>query len=102
MAIRVRNKNMWENENGEFVEFVGEGSILENPYNRGCKRKLNEQFKKYLMELPANSPQWKRIEELRKLHDQGEVLNLLCTCYPDPCHSNVISDAITGKIKPNE
>ncbi len=102
MAIKVRNKNTWENVDDEFVEFVGEGSVLENPYNQGCKRKLNDLYKKYLMELPADSPQWKRIHDLKAMHEQGEILNLLCSCYPDPCHSNIISEAINGRIKPGK
>jgi hypothetical protein len=100
MAIRVRNENTWENLDDEFVEYVGKGSILENPYNRGCKRKLNDLYKTYLMDLPEDSPQWKRINDLKNMHEQGEILNLLCSCYPDPCHSNVISEAINGRIKP--
>ena len=102
MTIKVRNKNTWERKENEFVEYVGEGSVLENPYTNGCKRKLKDQYKKYLMELGRDSPEWKRIDELKKLHDNGTNLNLLCSCYPDPCHSNVISDAISGKIQPKK
>src|SRR5664280_1599934 len=91
MTIRVRNKNTWEKEADEFVEFVGKGSILENPYTSGCRRKLKDQYKKYLLELTGDSPEWQRILELKKIHETGEDLNLLCSCYPDPCHSNVIS-----------
>jgi hypothetical protein len=40
----------------EFVEFVGKGSILENPYTSGCRRKLKDQYRKYLLELPGDSP----------------------------------------------
>ena len=49
-----------------------------------------------------DSPEWQRILELKTIHEKGEDLNLLCSCYPDPCHSNIISDAITGKIYPKE
>jgi hypothetical protein len=102
MTIRVRNKKTWENEGGEFVEYVGKGSVLENPYTNGCRRKLKDQYKSYLTKLKDDSPEWKRIKELQELHETGVDLNLLCSCYPDPCHSNVISDAITGKIKPKK
>ena len=102
MTIRVRNKNTWEKEADEFVEFVGKGSILENPYTSGCRRKLKDQYKQYLLELTGDSPEWQRILELKKIHETGEDLNLLCNCYPDPCHSNVISDAITGRISPKK
>jgi|GEM_PF-2789866 hypothetical protein len=102
MTIKVRNLNIWKAKEDEFVEFVGKGSVLENPYTKGCKRKLNDEFKKYLKDLPEDSPQWQRIIYLRHLHEGGENLNLLCTCYPDPCHSNVICDAINGRIKPKK
>lgn len=102
MTIRVRNENTWENTENEFVEYVGKGSVLENPYTRGCRRKLKDQYKSYLTELPKESPEWKRILELKELHERGKDLNLLCSCYPDPCHSNIISDAIAGKIFPKE
>ncbi len=102
MTVRVRNEKTWENGEGEFVEYVGKGSVLENPYTRGCRRKLREEYRKYLLELSSESPEWKRIFELKTIHDNGEDLNLLCSCYPDPCHSNIISDAITGKITPKE
>lgn len=102
MTIRVRNKKTWENTENEFVEYVGEGSVLENPYKSGCRRKLKDLYKEYLSELPEESPEWQRIHELKKLHDEGEDLNLLCSCYPDPCHSNIISDAIAGKINPKK
>lgn len=102
MTIRVRNEKTWENDAGEFVEYVGKGSVLENPYTSGCKRKLKDQYKAYLTKLNKDSPEWTRIKELQELHEDGIDLNLLCSCYPDPCHSNVISDAITGKIKPKK
>jgi len=102
MTIRVRNENTWENETNEFVEYVGKGSVLENPYTRGCRRKLKDQYKDYLMKLTKDSPEWRRIMELKEMHEMGKDLNLLCSCYPDPCHSNVISDAITGKISPKK
>lgn len=102
MTIKVRNLNTWKCEEGEFVEYVGKGSVLENPFTKGCKRKLNDEFKEYLKSLPLDSPQWQRIDDLKKLHEEGKNLNLLCSCYPDPCHSNVISDAITGRIKPKK
>ncbi len=102
MTIRVRNENTWESEEDEFVEYVGKGSVLENPYTSGCRRKLKDQYKEYLLELTRDSPEWKRIRELKELHEQGENLNLLCSCYPDPCHSNIISDAIVGKISPKK
>lgn len=102
MTIRVRNENMWERDEDEFVEYVGKGSVLENPYTSGCRRKLKDQYKKYLLELSVDSPEWQRILELKKMHENGEDLNLLCSCYPDPCHSNIISDAIAGKINPKK
>lgn len=102
MTIRVRNKNFWEGNEDHFVEYVGKGSVLENPYSKGCKRKLSDQYKQYLTSLSEDSPQWQRIIELRKLHQQGEDVNLLCSCYPDPCHSSIISEAINGIIKPKK
>ena len=42
MTIRVRNENTWESEENEFVEYVGKGSVLENPYTSGCRRKLKD------------------------------------------------------------
>lgn len=102
MTIRVRNKNYWESEDDKFVEYVGKGSILENPFSKGCKRKLSDEYRKYLTGLSEDSPQWQRIMELRELHQKGEDLNLLCSCYPDPCHSTIISDAIIGLIKPKK
>jgi len=102
MTIRVRNENTWECEENEFVEYVGKGSVLENPYTCGCRRKLKDQYRKYLIGLTMDSPEWQRIIELKKIHEDGEDLNLLCSCYPDPCHSNIISDAIAGKINPKK
>ena len=102
LTIKVRNEKTWQREEDEFVEYVGKGSVLENPYTNGCRRKLRDQYRKYLIELTTDSPEWQRIFELKTIHKNGKDLNLLCSCYPDPCHSNIISDAIAGKISPKE
>ena len=45
MTIRVRNEKTWQREEKtEFVEYVGKGSVLENPYTNGCRRKLRDQI----------------------------------------------------------
>lgn len=42
MTIRVRNEKTWQREKDEFVEYVGKGSVFENPYTNGCRRKLRD------------------------------------------------------------
>ena len=65
MTIKVRNEKTWQREEDEFVEYVGKGSVLENPYTNGCRRKLRDQYRKYLIELTTDSPEWQRIFELK-------------------------------------
>jgi hypothetical protein len=45
MTIRVRNEKTWQSEEDEFVEYVRKGSVLENPYTNGCRRKLRDQYR---------------------------------------------------------
>ena len=102
MAIKIRNKNYWTPKEGDIVEDTDKGSIFENPYTQGPKRKLQDQYEKYLKELTPDSQQWTRIEELQKIHEKKGNINLLCTCYPDPSHSTIIQKAINKLIKPKK
>jgi hypothetical protein len=101
MAIRIRNKNYWTPTENEMIEDTGKGTVFENPYTKGPKRKLQQQYKKYLTELPSDSPQWTRIEELKKINETQNI-NLLCNCYPDPSHASIIQNAIKGTIQPTQ
>ncbi len=49
---------------------------------------------RYIEEMRA---QHERIAELRRRHNEGKVMTLLCACHdPLKCHRNVLRDLILG------
>jgi hypothetical protein len=43
MSIKIRNKDFWTPTMDDIIEDTGKGSIFENPYTRGSKRKVQDQ-----------------------------------------------------------
>lgn len=106
--IKIKNLAQYKGP-GEYIGRFNyyhklEASPIKNPYN-GPKNtesnlKLVKKFKKFLEDLPEDSPEWKEIRRLQyKYEDEGELI-LICWCDPLPCHGEIIRSAILGEIHP--
>ena len=79
-----------------------EGSVLGNPFRRQAGQTPGSTLNDYRAWL---RDEWKRggavRQELERLADLAEQGNLVlgCWCKPDPCHGDVIKEAIEGILR---
>ena len=78
------------------------GSVLGNPFKRRAGQAPGSTLNDYRAWL---RDEWKRggavRQELERLADLAEQGNLVlgCWCKPDPCHGDVIKEAIEGILR---
>lgn len=93
--IIVRNKKTFKEEDfeGKTIVYIGRGSTFGNPYkmrNKSIderKRVINE-FKLIFYSNEGKEMR-KKAKELALNHKD---IVLLCWCYPDPCHGDIIKE----------
>ena len=79
-----------------------EGSVLGNPFKRRAGQTPGSTLDDYRAWL---RDEWKRAgavrRELERLADLAEQGNLVlgCWCKPDPCHGDVVKEAIEGILR---
>ncbi len=78
------------------------GSVLANPFKRRARQAPGSTLDDYRAWLRA---EWKRggavRQELERLADLAAAGNLTlgCWCKPDPCHGDVVKEAIEGILR---
>ena len=79
-----------------------EGSVLGNPFRRQEGQAPGSTLDNYRAWLRA---EWKRggavRQDLERLADRAAAGNLVlgCWCKPDPCHGDVVKEAIEGILR---
>lgn len=69
---------------------------LHNETNRG---KVIDEYKDWLFDaLQAESPQLKELRRLIGIHNENDVLNIVCYCAPRACHGDIIKLAIESEM----
>jgi Domain of unknown function (DUF4326) len=80
-----------------------EASPLANPFKIGasCNREQSiRQYRRWLWaEIQKKSAVYTELCRLKDLAEANSKLTLCCWCAPQPCHGNIISDAIKWLIE---
>ena len=84
---------------GEKGQYIGRGTDLGNPFKveKGrTRRQAIEQFRKWALNTVAdeNHPFTKALVDVKRRHDAGENIKLVCSCKPDACHGDIIVELI--------
>jgi hypothetical protein len=81
-----------------FGYFVGRPSVLGNPFKIGLDGNRDEVIDKYRAwlwgEIKAGGSVWKELQKVYHLYKQRKGVVLLCFCYPEACHAQVIGSAL--------
>ena len=90
MKIRIVNKKNWK----WGCEYVGRPSVLGNPFKIGIDGDRKEVIDKYRgwlwEEIKKKGDVYVELVRLSKI----DKLILGCWCSPDPCHAEVVRNAI--------
>tara|TARA_Y100000034_G_scaffold135898_1_gene209683 strand:- start:240 stop:569 length:330 start_codon:yes stop_codon:yes gene_type:complete len=107
--IRIRNKKTYDGDG----TYVGRPSPLGNPFTH-LKRDTKAEFKvdtveeaideyrKWLRNKIYNEPESEAAQmffDLEEFYYLTEELTLLCWCWPDPCHADVIAELILERFE---
>ncbi len=92
------------------VHYVGrayggfQASALANQWRRqevGGKAQAIQLYREWLNNVMQQGalrdetcPAWKELLQLAQLHKEGEDIQLGCWCAPEPCHAEVVRQAI--------
>lgn len=97
--IYVTNKHHDPIKKGEYV---GRPSVLGNPFKTGEDGDRLEVITKYRRwlwkEMQHQGSVYRKLLDLKK-QAQNENLNLICFCYPKPCHAEVIKNCLEWLIR---
>jgi len=105
IMIRIRNKN---NYNGK-GHYVGRPTPLGNPFTHHNKKTqaqfkvdtVEEAIERYLPwleeQLESDNETSRMFFMLEEEYRKEGVLTLICWCYPDPCHADVIAELIVSR-----
>ena len=101
-CVRVANIRRFQAQPDEIPIYVGRGTPLGNPYRiQGCvSRKVAiTKYKTWLQKhvISNNSPQHVMFAQLVELARQYPLV-LLCWCYPQPCHAEIIKYGILSNF----
>ena len=100
LVLNVVNKRTHAAQAGKVDVYCGRGSVLGNPYThkQGTKAKFIlasrdeavEAYRNYFKEQMASNAEF--LNEMRRIYRlaRKQEVNLVCYCYPLPCHCNVI------------
>lgn len=75
------------------------GSPLRNPFKLAKGESRDAcllKYRRWLRDLPADSPQWQEIARLAQMARSGDLV-LLCWCAPEKCHGDVIREIIAAE-----
>ena len=100
MILNVKNKRTHIPQVGKVDIYCGRGSVLGNPFSHkeGTSAKFVvesrdeavEAYRAYFKtQMETNTELLNEMRRIFKIAKKNEV-NLVCYCYPLPCHCNVI------------
>jgi hypothetical protein len=107
--IDIANKRAgdWEiRRDGGIPIYVGRPSVLGNPYIIGTDGTREEVIEKYRGWLSKHMSVvggrvWREIHRIRRLHDTGRRVVLVCWCKPAKCHADVIKEVVESLYVPD-
>ena len=81
-------------------QYIGRGTVLGNDVGEGkpraeAIRAYRKQLER-LIETEPTHPTVSALVQLRRAHDRGEEITLVCSCKPKPCHGDVIVEFVEG------
>lgn len=97
--VRVVNRH-----HGEVGDYIGRGTPLGNPFKRPddgtTKDEVIGKYRTWLwQQLSHDSPQRRALDELAVRVQNGENVNLVCSCAPRACHGDVVKRAIEWRLQ---
>ena len=82
--------------------YVGRPSVLGNPYvigHDGARHDVVDQYRAWLREQYRHDGAVRRaLRQLAMRYLTDGALTLICWCAPQPCHAEVIRDAVLGMV----
>ena len=111
--ISVDNVRTYKKIPGEFSFYVAremknhKASPLGNPFRLQDHGKAAFQMYRVWLQqqIKLQERVYNELIQIANLHLKGEKIVLLCWCYPNMCHANIIKNAViylAGKIKAGE
>ena len=86
--------------------YVGRPSVLGNPYvigHDGSRHDVVDQYRAWLREQYRHDGAVRRaLRQLAMRYLTDGALTLICWCAPQPCHAEVIRDAVLGMVQARE
>ena len=86
--------------------YVGRPSVLGNPYvigHDGSRHDVVDQYRAWLREQYRHDGAVRRaLRQLVMRYLTDGALTLICWCAPQPCHAEVIRDAVLGMVQARE
>lgn len=107
IVANVKTYRIGDAAPGATVVYIGRampgrpGSVLGNPFKlqRGESREACLlKYRRWLRDLPADSPQWQEIARLVEIARNGDLV-LLCWCAPEKCHGDHLKEVIEEGLK---
>jgi hypothetical protein len=108
MKINIVNKRFHDNSKSNAVDiYCGRGSVLGNPYSHkintqakfvvATREKAIECYREYFYGEILHNESF--LNELRRIYSIAKFneVNLVCFCYPQSCHCDVIKEFILSK-----
>lgn len=99
MTITVLNKRTYTGPG----QYIGRPSPLGNPFIIGRDGDRNEvinKFRRWLWkEMQSETPARREVLRLARVYREQGRLALVCWCSPDPCHGDVIANAIESILE---
>jgi hypothetical protein len=86
--------------------YVGRPSVLGNPYvigHDGSRPDVVDKYRAWLREQYRHDGAVRRaLRQLAMRYLTDGALTLICWCAPQPCHAEVIRDAVLGMVQARE
>jgi len=86
--------------------YVGRPFVLGNPYvigHDGSRHDVVDQYRAWLREQYRHDGAVRRaLRQLAMRYLTDGALTLICWCAPQPCHAEVIRDAVLGMVQARE
>ena len=105
------NDDFSSKENNYYIGRSKDGNILANPFSFDAQKsslaKLTfktreealEAYKEYFKRQYESDEYFKEvIDEIYEKYKRGEDVYLQCFCAPEPCHGNIIADALQKRL----
>ena len=105
------NDDFSNKENNYYIGRSKDGNILANPFSFNAQKsslatltfktreEALEAYKEYFKRQYENDEYFKEvIDEIYKKYKRGEDIYFQCFCAPEPCHGDIIADALRKRL----